>query len=251
METFMIIPQWTTINIILYGYLALMALAVGPLEYFGQAMMAYSKFRPANGLSTRTGMFIIYFFPLLAVIISALPYIANPTAVQLIVFAAVFIHFAKRVLESLFLHKYSGPIGAFTTFMIAGFYSLAAYLIGFLNRQPLQSMDIWFYIGVALFTIGIIGNFTHHKILADLRKNTLDYIIPSSGLFDLIVCPHYLFEIVAWAGIFLVSRHLASLLVLVFIIGYLIARSIRTLNWYKERFSNFPTQRKALIPFIL
>lgn len=247
----MIFPQWTTGNIILYIYLALLAFGVAPLEYHGQAMMAYSKFRPAQGLSTRTGMFLLYFIPLLAVIISALPYLGNPSPIQLIVFAAVAIHFSKRVLETLFVHKYSGPIGVFTTLMIAGFYSLAAFLIGYLNRKPLQSMDVWFYIGMALFVIGMLGNFIHHKILADLRKNTLDYIIPSGGLFNYVVCPHYLFEIIAWAGIFLLSRHLASLLVLIFIVGYLSARSIRTLKWYKERFPNFPPARKALIPFIL
>jgi very-long-chain enoyl-CoA reductase len=171
--------------------------------------------------------------------------------IQLVVFATVAIHFTKRVLETLFLHKYSGPIGIFTTFMIAGFYSLCAYLIGYLNRQPVPSADIWFYIGVVLFIVGILGNFIHHKILADLRKNTLDYIIPSSGLFNFIVCPHYLFEIVSWLGIFLVSRHLASLLVIIFIIGYLTARSIRTLKWYQEKFSEFPAARKAILPFIL
>ena len=247
----MILPEWTTGNIILYGYLAFMALAVFPLEYFGQAMMAYSKFRPAQGLHPRLGMFILYFLPLVAVTISALPYLFNSSAIQLIVFATIFIHFAKRVLESLFLHKYSGPIGTFTTFMIAGFYSLAAYLIGHLNRQPLQFMDIWFYLGTILFVLGIIGNFIHHKILANLRKNTLDYIIPAGGLFNFVVCPHYLFEITAWLGIFLVSRHLASLLILLFIIGYLTARSIRTLKWYQEKFSEFPASKKALIPFIL
>ncbi|MBK9210923.1 MAG: hypothetical protein IPL71_22645 [Anaerolineales bacterium] len=95
MEPFIILPAWTTGNIILYGYLALMALAVGPLEYFGQAMMAYSKFRPAQGLHPRLGMFILYFLPLVAVTISALPYLLIHPSFR-IVFAAVFIHFAKR-----------------------------------------------------------------------------------------------------------------------------------------------------------
>jgi len=252
MEKFILIPEWTTGSIILYGCLALLAFGVAPLEYYGQSMMAYSKFRPAHGgLSPRVGMFTIYFLPLLALIVSGLPYLAKPSLIQIIVFATVAIHFSKRVLESLFLHKYSGPIGILTTFMIAGFYSFIAYLIGSLNRQPLQSMDIWFYIGVRLFIVGIFGNFIHHKILTDLRKDTLDYIIPTGGFFDLIVCPHYLFEIVTWVGVFLVSRHLASLLALIFIIGYLSARSIRTLKWYKKRFSEFPAARKAIIPFIL
>jgi len=247
----MILPEWTTNNILLYSLLAFIVLAVGPLEYFGQAMMAYSKFRPAQGLPTRMGMFILYFLPFLAVIVSALPYLAGPSVIQLFVFAAVAVHFLKRVLESLFLHKYSGPIGVFTTFIIAGFYSLAAYLIGYLNRDPLQSMDIWFYIGAALFIAGVIGNFIHHKILAGLRKNTMEYIIPSGGLFNVVVCPHYLFEIITWIGIALLSRHLGAFIVLFGFASYLTARSIRTLKWYQERFSEFPVARKALIPFIL
>jgi len=98
----MIFPEWTTGNIILYSFLTMVAISVGPLEYFGQAMMAYSKFRPASGISTRTGMVILYATPLVALVISALPYLSNPTAIQLLVFASVFIHFSKRVLESLF-----------------------------------------------------------------------------------------------------------------------------------------------------
>ena len=162
----------------------MVAISVGPLEYFGQAMMAYSKFRPASGISTRTGMVILYSAPLIALVISALPYLSNPTNIQLLVFASVFIHFAKRVLESLFLHKYSGPVGIFTTLMIASFYSFAAFLIGYLNRTPLQTMDAWSYLGIVLFVIGIIGNFNQHKVLADLRKDSMEYKITSGGLFE-------------------------------------------------------------------
>jgi hypothetical protein len=247
----MILPTWTISNTIIYGFLAMVAISVGPLEYFGQAMMAYSKFRPASGISTRTGMVILYSAPLIALVISALPYLSNPTNIQLLVFTSVFIHFAKRVLESLFLHKYSGPVGIFTTLMIASFYSFAAFLIGYLNRTPLQTMDAWSYLGIVLFAVGIIGNFNQHKALADLRKDSMEYKIPHGGLFEYVVCPHYLFEIIAWTGIFLLSRHLGAFLVLAFIIAYLSARSLRTLAWYRERFNNFPADRKGIFPFVL
>lgn len=247
----MIFPEWTTGNIIFYSSLVIIVLAIGPLEYIGQSQMAYSKFRPASGIPTRLGMFILYFIPLIALVISALPYISNPTTAQLFVFGAVFIHFGKRVLEVLFLHKYSGPIGIITALFTAGFYSLAAFLIGFTNRKPLPNLDAWSYIGIGLFLIGITVNFIHHKILVDLRKNTLDYIIPSGGLFTLVVCPHYLFEIMGWVGIALLSRHFGAWLALAAFSFYLTARSLRTLKWYREKFSNFPPERKALIPFIL
>lgn len=247
----MIFPQWTTNTMIMYAFLGSITLMIGPLEYYGQSMMAYSKFRPASGIPTRVGMFILYLTPLLALVLSAIPYLPAATAIQWTVFGAVFIHFAKRVLEVLFLHKYSGPIGLFTTLLITGFYSFAAFWIGTLNRTPLPTVDVWFYFGIILFIIGILGNFIHHKILADLRTGTNKYIIPKGGLFDLIACPHYLFEIIIWLGIALLSRHLGTFLIFGFIIAYLTARSLRTLKWYRDKFSNFPAGRKAILPFIL
>lgn len=247
----MLFPEWTTGTIVLYSFLVLLVIGVAPLELNGQAMMAYSKFRAAHGISGKWGMFILYFTPIIALYFSSKNYLPTANFIQSVVFASVFILFAKRVLESLFLHRYSGTIGLFTTLLIASFYSLASFLIGYLNQNPLPSPDLWFYLGFAFYIIGILGNFYHHKILADLRKNSLDYFIPKGGLFDYVVCPHYLFEIFTWLGIFLFSRHLATLLVLVFIIAYLSARSIRTLQWYCERFAEFPKNRKGIIPFIL
>lgn len=247
----MIFPQWTTNTMILYAFLGSVVLVIGPLECYGHSMMAYSKFRPASGIPARVGMFILYFIPLLALILSALPYLAGATFIQWAVLAGVFVHFAKRTLEALFLHKYSGPIGLFTTLLITVFYSFAAFWIGTLNRLPLSSADAWFYFGIILFIIGILGNFIHHKILADLRTGTNEYTIPKGGLFDLVACPHYLFEIIIWLGITLLSRHLGTFLIFGFIIAYLTARSLRTLKWYREKFSNFPAGRKAILPFIL
>lgn len=247
----MILPTWTPPNILIYSLLAVLALGDGPAEYFGQSMMFYSKFRTASGIPSRLSMFILYSMPILALYFSARDYLASATFIQMTVLAAVFIHFAKRVLESLFLHKYSGPAGLFTTILIASFYSTAAYLIGWLNREPIPAADGWFIAGIVLFIAGVAANFYHHKLLADLRKNSLDYFIPKGGGFEYVICPHYLFEIVTWLGIALLSRHLAAWLILAFIIAYLSARSLRTLKWYHEKFSDFPKDRKAILPFIL
>jgi very-long-chain enoyl-CoA reductase len=155
------------------------------------------------------------------------------------------------VLESLFLHRYSGPIDPFTTLLIASFYSLAAGMIGFMNRMPLPAPDMWFYVGILFFIVGIAVNFHHHKLLADLRKNSLDYFIPKGGLFKYVVCPHYLFEMVTFLGIALLSRHLVAWIVLFFIIFYLTARAMRVLKWYHSKFKDFPKDRKAILPFVL
>lgn len=246
----MIFPAWTLGNILLYAYFVLLVLAIAPLELRGLSMMNYSKFRPAQGWPGRTGMVILYALPLVVLVAAAVPYLPKATPIQWLVFGAVAVHFIKRVLESLFVHRYSGPIGIFTTLLIAGFYSLAAFLIGYLNRTPLPSVDGWFMLGCVLFVVGALGNFYHHKLLADLRRDTLAYAIPHGGLFQWVACPHYLFEIIIWLGIFLLSRHFAALLVLAFIIAYLSARAVRTLRWYREKFTDFPKERKAILPFI-
>ena len=250
-DGFMIFPEWTTTNLVFYSFLTLLALGIGPMEYRGWALMSYSKFRPSKGISGRLGMFILYFVPIIVLVLSALSYIANASFVQWVVFIVLFLHFAKRVLEVLFLHKYSGPIGLFTTLLISGIYSFAVFVVGGLNKMPLEKADGLFYFGILAFIVGSIGNFNHHRILAALRKDTFEYTIPMGGLFKYVTCPHYLFEIVAWFGIALMSRHLGAFLVLVFIIAYLSARAMRTLAWYREKFADYPAERKAIFPYIL
>ncbi|MBN8580296.1 MAG: DUF1295 domain-containing protein [Anaerolineae bacterium] len=247
----MIFPEWTTLNTILYSFFALLALGVGPAEYFGASMMNYSKFRKGTGIPGRAGMVILYFLPFVAITWVAWSYLPTATLMQWLVYIAVAFHFIKRVLESLFVHKYAGKIDLPTTLMIASFYSLAASMLGWLNQNPFPAPDGWTYLGILLYIVGIIGNFYHHKLLADLRKNSLDYFIPKGGLFEVVVCPHYLFEILIWLGIALLSRHLMAWLILLFIVMYLTTRSWRALKWYHEKFKDFPKDRKGILPFIL
>jgi very-long-chain enoyl-CoA reductase len=107
------------------------------------------------------------------------------------------------------------------------------------------------YIGLGVYVVGIVFNFSHHRILALLRTDSQTYTIPQGGLFNLVVCPHFLFEMTIWLGIFLVSRHYAAFLFFGFAVAYLSARALRTLRWYHERFPDFPKERKAVFPFIL
>jgi len=247
----MILPAPSLQNILLYLLFTLMAVGMGVSEWLGLMTMRYSKFRPEKGISSRLGMFLLYFVPLLGVLFFSLPYLAHPTLVQLLVVLAVGVHFLKRCLEVLFLHKYSGPIDVFSAVSIGMYYSLNASVISALNASPLARADGWVWLGLLFFTTGLAGNFLHHKILADLRMHTSEYFLPRGGLFDYVVCPHYLFELLTWLGIALLSRHLFAWLVLMGMTGYLLARSLNTLKWYRQKFPALPEERKALIPFVL
>ncbi len=247
----MILPEWTPLNITLTIIYTLLALSMGAGELSGLIRMRYSKFRMQTGIPSQAGMLLIYSVPFLGALAASWPNLAALSLVQTIVLAAVLIHFGKRCLEALFVHKYSGPVDLATSLMIMTFYAIVAVGMAYLNRWPLAAPNGLFWAGLGLFVVGIAGNFWHHKLLADLRKGHSGYAIPRGGLFELVACPHYLFEILTWLGIALLSQHLFAYLTVLGMGSYLAARSINTLRWYHEKFPEFPKARKALIPFIL
>jgi hypothetical protein len=247
----MFIPQWTLPNILFYLFCAGTAISMGVFEYSNLLVLRYSKFKPEKGIHPRIGMFIGNFFPLLAAIIFSIPYLQNPLPTQAILLGMIVFHFTKRTLETLLLHKYSGPIELFSALFISAFYSWIAGTISYLNSRQTTAWDSLVMLGIIIFIIGELGNFSHHLILARLRRNRNGYVIPQGGLFKYVACPNYLFEIISWVGIFAASRQLFTLLALIGMTGYLVARSLKTLRWYQVKFADYPKTRKALIPFTL
>jgi protein-S-isoprenylcysteine O-methyltransferase Ste14 len=196
-------------------------------------------------------MTLIYGLPLVALFAGGSTYLASPSAYQLIVFACLSAHFLKRLLESWFLHKYSGPVNPLAVVAISCFYSLTTFLPAYINRNPVSEIDLVVAAGLGVFLVGESLNFTHHKILADLRSVSMEYVIPRGGLFDAVACPHYLFEIVSWLGLCLIFPHISMFLFFSAMVIYLLIRSLQTLAWYRARFPDFPPNRKAILPFIL
>ncbi|XAR53556.1 3-oxo-5-alpha-steroid 4-dehydrogenase (NADP(+)) [Bertholletia excelsa] len=165
------------------------------------------------------------------------------------------IHFFKRIFEVLFVHKYSGGMFLDAAICISLSYLISTatmiysqHLTQGLQQPPLDLTRV----GISLFVIGEIGNLYHHFLLSNLRKKgDKEYKIPKGGLFNLVVCPHYLFEIMSFVGVSCISQ---TLYALSFTLGssiYLMGRSYATRRWYLSKFENFPRNVKALIPFVL
>ena len=247
----MIFPSnWTPFSIGFYIVFGAFAVLLGFLDYYEFLPMRYSKFGAEKGVPSRLGMFILYFLPVVIATICALPYLPTATPIQWIVYGAVVFHFGKRTLEVLFVHKYSGNMQPLTLGIIVFSYALMGGLISWLNANAIIKMDVLFYLGIVFIIVGESGNFYHHKLLADLRKNELGYHIPRGGWFEYATCPHYFFELLTWLGLVLVSRHFFTVLVFVAMLGYLTARSIKTRQWYRSRFPDYPKDHKFMIPFI-
>jgi 3-oxo-5-alpha-steroid 4-dehydrogenase 1 len=106
--------------------------------------------------------------------------------------------------------------------------------------------------GLLLFAAGMFINVYSDNYLIHLRKSSTNgYKIPQKFLFKLVSCPNFLGEIIEWAGFALVAGNLAALSFLVWTMVNLFPRALNHHKWYKQNFSEYPKNRKALIPFIL
>lgn len=227
------------------------------LEYTGKFNIPYSKFRRGGGLNPRVAMLLIYASPIPVYLFYYWLY--GPLSLyHVVLFYAFVFHFGKRCMESLFLHRYSKPM-SWTPVLIVGFaYMNVGGLAGAVHGKILApageniSHSILFAVGLVVFAAGEVLNFYHHILLSRLRKpGDTSYAVPSGGLFNLVASPHYLAELIAWTGYAMMSRFLAMYGILFIFICYLTARAVRTSAWYRENVPGYPTDRKAILPFLL
>lgn len=130
---------------------------------------AYSKFGVKDrnkGMPSKAGMFAVYFPPLLTFLVSA-HHIVGITWWHTVISTLIIIHFTKRCMETLYIHRYSGSMSYITVISISFFYSIFSYTIGYYlaNRidgrgEVLEIINLReFEIGLFLFIAGICGNY--------------------------------------------------------------------------------------------
>ncbi|KAF8395499.1 hypothetical protein HHK36_019445 [Tetracentron sinense] len=223
--------------------------------------LQYSKFvnsqkiaRKEIKLASRTGM-LIWYIPAFLAGVASFALFPDEGFRFFLVRSAIAIHFFKRIFEVLFVHKYSGGMLLDSVILVSLGYFIsittmiyAQHLTGGVPDPPLDLK----YIGVVLFFVGIGGNFYHHFILSKLREKGGDkgYKIPKGGLFDMIICPHYLFEILGFLGISFISQTVYAFSFTIGSTFYLMGRSYATRKWYLSKFENFPKEVRALIPYV-
>ncbi len=110
-------------------------------------------------------------------------------------------------------------------------------------------MDPRFIIGVIIFISGFVINRNSDVILRNLRgPGKPEYQMTDKGLFRWISCPNYLGEIMIWSGWAIATWSMAGLSFALWTAANLIPRARANHRWYNQRFTDYPTRRKALIP---
>ncbi|KAL6717329.1 Very-long-chain enoyl-CoA reductase [Lecanora helva] len=188
-------------------------------------------------------------------------FLVSPQAsyLQTLSLTLVCLHFLKRELETLFIHRFSSAtMPAFNIFKNSAHYWVLsglnmAYWI-YRPRAPAAEASNPYitYTGLALFTIGELGNLSNHITLRNLRSSgSTERGIPQGLGFNLVTCPNYMFEAIAWAGIALVSWSLSTVIFAIAAIGQMGVWAKKKESRYRKEFgSRYSKKRYAMLPFI-
>jgi 3-oxo-5-alpha-steroid 4-dehydrogenase 1 len=133
-------------------------------------------------------------------------------------------------------------------FNVLNGYNNGLALIGNANRgEPLLSWH--FGLGAALFAAGFVAHAHSDRIIRNLREpGATGYAIPRGGLFRWVSSPNYLGEIIQWCGWAIMTWSLAGLAFALFTFCNLAPRAMSNHRWYRERFDDYPPERRSLVP---
>eukprot|EP00768_Dysnectes_brevis_P000734 gnl/Dysnectes_brevis/1165_a1299_3833.p1 GENE.gnl/Dysnectes_brevis/1165_a1299_3833~~gnl/Dysnectes_brevis/1165_a1299_3833.p1 ORF type:complete len:285 (+),score=47.75 gnl/Dysnectes_brevis/1165_a1299_3833:26-880(+) len=169
----------------------------------------------------RTVFIVEYAGPLaIWMIIAAIVGISSLTSRQLIASCMWIFHFTKRILESIFVHKFSHP-----TMPVRNIFKNSIYYwtFGILVSLNVLVGGPWMDMapgvitaGTAMFVVFELLNLYTHIRLRTLRPaGSKAYVLPTGFLFNRICCPNYTMEIAAWCAFNLATMTVAGWLFIV------------------------------------
>lgn len=163
------------------------------------------------------------------------------------------IHYFNRTIIFPFRIKTKGKKMPLAIVLSAFFFNIVNGLINgyFLSNINLHSVSIFLIIGFLLFVLGLYINISSDNKLINLRKIKKGYFVPKGGLFKYISCPNFFGEILEWFGFALMTFNIGSLSFFIWTCCNLIPRALAHHKWYKNKFNEYPKERKAILPFLI
>jgi protein-S-isoprenylcysteine O-methyltransferase Ste14 len=109
-----------------------------------------------------------------------------------------------------------------------------------------------FLIGVLIFLIGMFINIKSDYLIISMRKeNGPGYHMPNKFLHKYISSPNYFGEIIEWIGWAILTWSISGVVFAIWTIANLFPRALAHHKWYQKKFSEYPKNRKAIIPGII
>jgi 3-oxo-5-alpha-steroid 4-dehydrogenase 1 len=210
-------------------------------------------------ISNRWGWVIMEAPALLVFVIFFLMGSPNHNAPTWIFFSLYAIHYINRDIIFPFRLRTKGKRMPLAIMFMAIFFNLVN---GFINGYYLGNLadehtaawlqDPRFIGGIFVFFAGMAINMQSDNILIHLRKpGETGYVIPGGGLFKYISCPNHFGEILEWFGYALMTWSSPGLAFAVWTLVNLLPRALHHHRWYQATFTNYPAERKAVLPYLL
>ena len=153
------------------------------------------------------------------------------------------------------------------------FCTFNGYYQSYSNTHLCSYEDDWIYtwnfsFGIILFALGMFINIRSDNILLKIKKRKLEalkkenkdiqieaskkiYGIPNEFLFQYVASPNYFGECLEWLGYAIAGWSLNGLVFFLSTFSILLSRAILNKQWYRNNFTEYPKDRKAMVPFII
>lgn len=171
------------------------------------------------------------------------------------------LHYAKRLLETIFVHRFSHATMPMRNLFknCIYYWGFTAYVAYHVNHPLFTSPCMTqVYAGLAAFLFCELGNFSIHINLRNLRPpgtNVRKIPVPDSNpftaLFNFVSCPNYTYEFGAWLSFSIMTQCLPAFLFAAAGMYQMTLWAIGKHKNYKKEFKEYPKQRKAILPFVL
>ncbi|KAG6916207.1 hypothetical protein DXG01_007837 [Tephrocybe rancida] len=189
------------------------------------------------------------------------------SALQKYIYAFVMLHFLKRELETIFVHRFShGTMPFRNVFKNSAHYHLLSGLaLAYDVYRPkfsttssyvsgtIRNDETFLWICTGLWAFSELSNLHTHLTLRSLRPaNSRIRAIPHGYGFSFVSCPNYFFESLGWAVVTAMTGSIAAGVFLVVSTTQMVLWAIKKHKNYKKEFGKAcPRGRKAMIPFVL
>lgn len=172
-------------------------------------------------------------------------------------------HYAKRLFETVFVHRFSNATMPITNiFKNSCYYWGFAAFVAYYVNHPLYTPPTFgtkqVYLGLAAFVFCELGNLSIHIALrmlrpegSKVRKIPFPTANPLTMLFNFVSCPNYTYEIGSWVAFTVMTQCLPAGL-------FTLAGAYQMTMWaigkhrnYRKEFEKYPRGRKSIFPFLI
>ena len=181
-------------------------------------------------IAWRTVFIIEYFGPIFIwpLLYAIRPYVypsapEKASQMQELTMILVVAHFVKREIETILVHRFSAatmPIRNIfknsAHYWILSGVNMAGWVLAPSSSAAGPTNPFLLYAGILFFAVGEYFNMQSHLTLRALRSSGgTERGIPQGFLFNLVTCPNYFTESLAWFGVYLASGFNWSVLVFI------------------------------------